>query len=136
VFEGQSGSAERYVAPVSIYYSAPQIPQRRVAVPKSKHRRSGKSRPRSKPAPQRVSTPKTKSQAVTEVPSRRLNPETMRKIGWAAIGLAVVVFFQHLFSHMGFFTVFGPGADDLLIGYPTTAILILVGVWALGRDDR
>jgi len=105
-------------------------------VPKSKHRRSGKNRPRSKPAPQRRTEIKTTKQAVTEVPSRRLSPETLRKIGWTAIALAVVVFSQHLLSHMGFFSVFGPGADDLLIGYPTTGILIIIGVWILGKDDR
>ena len=105
-------------------------------MPKSKHRRSGKNRPRSKPAPQRVGRINTKQQAATEIPARRLNPETKRKIGWTVIGLAVVVFFQHLLSHMGFFTVFGPGADDLLIGYPTTGILLIIGVWILGKDDR
>lgn len=48
---------------------------------------------------------KTKKRGVTELPSRRLNPETVHTIGWTAIALAVVVVFQHLLSHMGFFTV-------------------------------
>jgi hypothetical protein len=66
----------------------------------------------------------------------RWTPATLRRIGWGAIGLGVIVFFQHLISHMGFFVVLGSATDDLLIGYPTGAALIFVGVMVLGRAGR
>ncbi len=47
----------------------------------------------------------------------------------------VTVFLQHIFSHMGFFVVLGSATDDLLIGYPTAAALIFVGVMAFSRAD-
>lgn len=56
-----------------------------------------------------------------------------------AIGLMVVgglVFFQHLVSHMGFFEILGGGADDLLVGYPTAAVLVVTGLFMLGGDDK
>lgn len=69
----------------------------------------------------------------------RPTPGRRRLWGWVLIGTGAVVFIQHFVSHMGFFTVISPGADDLLIGYPTAAILAFSGAlmqgW-LGRKRR
>ena len=68
--------------------------------------------------------------------SRKLTPaqyQRRRSLGWALILLGVVVFGQHLFSHMGFFTVITSGWDDLLIGYPTAALLVFGGAVLLSK---
>lgn len=57
-------------------------------------------------------------------------------MGWALIGIGVVVFVQHLISHMGFFVVFPGGTDDLLIGYPTAGLLGLTGAFMVGGADK
>lgn len=62
--------------------------------------------------------------------------DTRRTLGWASIGLGLIVFVQHLFSHMGFFVVFSGGMDDLLIGYPTAGLMVLVGAFMVGGVDK
>lgn len=47
--------------------------------------------------------------------------------------LGAVVFTQHLFSHMGFFTVTSSGWDDLLIGYPLAGLLVVSGSMLLSK---
>ncbi|MFP5330789.1 MAG: hypothetical protein ACLGHX_00275 [Acidimicrobiia bacterium] len=49
------------------------------------------------------------------------------------MALGVVVFSQHLVSHMGFFIVISSGWDDLLIGYPVAALLGAGGAVLLSK---
>jgi len=74
--------------------------------------------------------------AAAAVSSRKLTPaqyQRRRSLGWALILVGVVVFGQHLFSDMGFFTVISSGWDDLLIGYPTAALLVFGGAVLLSK---
>lgn len=48
----------------------------------------------------------------------------------------MLVFVQHLVSHMGFFVVFSRTTDDLLIGYPVAALMVLVGAFMVGGIEK
>jgi len=54
-------------------------------------------------------------------------------LGWSLVGLGAVVFFQHLVSHAGFFTLVSPGVDDIIAGYPLAGLLALAGAIVLSR---
>ncbi|MGH2683395.1 MAG: hypothetical protein ACRDIX_09210 [Actinomycetota bacterium] len=65
----------------------------------------------------------------TQAEGRKMTVASYRRrriLGWSLAGLAVVVFVQHLLTHMGFFTLISPGWDDLVAGYPL-ALLLAVG---------
>ena len=53
--------------------------------------------------------------------------ERRRRLGWDLAALGVVVFAQHLISHMGALTVVSSGWDDFLIGYPVAGLLAVGG---------
>lgn len=53
--------------------------------------------------------------------------------GWSLVALAVLVGFQHLLSHMGFFTLISRGWDDLVAGYPLAALLGIGGAIVLSK---
>ncbi len=84
------------------------------------------SKPRRRqPGHRRGSTP-GRGGVAGPTPRRKLTPaqyERRRLLGWGLVGLGVVVFGQHLLSHMGFFTVISSPWDDLLIGYPVAGLL-------------
>ena len=107
-------------------------------MPVSKHRRGGRSR--SRPRPTTTSPSSRGGGSPTTGPGMKAKGTVItsgrRRLGWVSIGVGVVVFVQHLFSHMGFYTVFSPGVDDLLIGYPTAAVLIVVGAMLQGWLGR
>lgn len=104
-------------------------------MPKSKNRRKGRNRPRPASSSQH-SRDRSEPTEMFEAAATRWQPATLRRAGWIAIGLGAFIFFQHLISQMGFFVVLGSATDDLLIGYPTGAALIFVGVMALSRADK
>lgn len=95
-----------------------------------------KSKPRkSKPARQRNAA-QQRTGATAPRSTRKLTAaqfERRRRLGWGLVVVGVVVFSQHLFSHMGFFTVISPGWDDLLIGYPVAGLLAVGGGMLLSR---
>lgn len=105
-------------------------------MPKSKHRRNGRNRSRPTSSQGYSRDGRSGSSEVVDGRTGRWTPATLQRIGWGAIGLGVVIFFQHLISHMGFFVVLGSATDDLLIGYPTGFGLVFVGVMILSRADR
>lgn len=51
------------------------------------------------------------------------------------VGLGSLLRGIHVWAaQVGFFIVFSSGVDDLLVGYPTAALLIFGGIWVLGKD--
>lgn len=94
----------------------PTSPRKRQQTPR-KARRSGQKRP------------------VAE-PRRKLTPAQFQRRRWlgaALIVLGVAVFFQHLIAHMGFFTLFSRGWDDIVAGYPVAALLVVGGGTVLAK---
>ena len=74
--------------------------------------------------------------AQQEAEKRKLTPAQYargRAVGWVLVGLGVAIFFQHLISHAGFFTLVSPGVDDIIAGYPLAGLLGLTGVVVLSR---
>ena len=96
-----------------------------------------------RPTPQRrVRTPKrgTPTQVILSVPEkleaarqRKLRDLRRRRI-WAGslFGAAGVVAVSHVAEHLGAFTVWRPGVDDFIIGYPTAIALLVLGAIKLG----
>lgn len=103
-------------------------------MPKSKNRKKGRNRPHATSS--HVAPNERRGGSTADAASTRWTVSTLRRIGWATIGLGVFIFMQHLVSHMGFFVVLGSATDDLLIGYPTGAALVFIGVLVLSRADR
>ncbi|MGH2573289.1 MAG: hypothetical protein ACRDGU_07400 [Actinomycetota bacterium] len=67
---------------------------------------------------------------------RKMTPSSYRRrrfLGWGLAGLGVVVFVQHLLSHLGFFTLISPGWDDLVAGYPLALILGVAAAVVLSK---
>lgn len=105
-------------------------------MPESKRRKKPQaSPPRSGVQPSSRSRPGAPGAGAVASEAGWWTPERVQKAGWILIGLGVLTFLQHLVSHMGFFVVMSGTADDLLIGYPTAAVLVFAGVWLLGRED-
>jgi hypothetical protein len=104
-------------------------------VPASKTRRKG--RPQAKRRDRRGEGQARETQAAQKQAERRqLTPEAYQRrrvFGWSLVVLAVVVGFQHLLSHMGFFTLISRGWDDLVAGYPLAALLGIGGAIVLSR---
>lgn len=133
---GKHGTVSRQLVKLRRNIVVPRVEE--IHVPVSKHRRGGRSRSRPRPlttspsirgggSPANGPGIKAKGRVITS---------GRRRLGWVSIVVGVVVFVQHLFSHMGFYTVFSPGVDDLLIGYPTAAVLIVVGAMLQGWLGR
>ena len=73
----------------------------------------------------------------SEVDKQLSNWTTRRVLSWSLFGLAVVVAAQHLLAHAGWKPIaLSMGWQDLLIGYPTAAILAIVGLLALDPNPR
>lgn len=57
--------------------------------------------------------------------------ERRRRIaGWALVGIGTVMALVHMITHLGKLQIIG--MQDLLIGYPMAAVLILVGFLVMG----
>ena len=94
------------------------------------------SNPRRRQSSRRGGSPQRRSGGSGSTSGRKLTPaqyERRRRLGWGLVALGVVVFSQHLFSHMGFFTVVSSGWDDLLIGYPVAVLLGAGGAVLLSK---
>lgn len=57
-----------------------------------------------------------------------------RAAGWVLVALGVVMAVVHMISHLGRLQLLG--YQDLLIGYPTAAVLVLAGVVLIGSTAR
>ena len=73
----------------------------------------------------------------SEVDKQLSNWSRRRLLSWSLFGLALLVAAQHLLAHAGWRPIPMPmGAQDLLIGYPTAAILAIIGLFALDPNPR
>lgn len=98
-------------------------------MPVSKSRRRKASR-------RGASSHQRRSASTSSTSVRKLSPaqyERRRRLGWGLVALGVVIFSQHLVSHMGLFIVVSSGWDDLLIGYPVAALLGAGGAVLLSK---
>lgn len=70
--------------------------------------------------------------------NRRMRRETVLTwIGRGLIATAAVVILQHLVAHAGYHPVpLSMGNQDLLIGYPTGALLAITGAVIWGRHPH
>ena len=104
-------------------------------MPASKTRRKG--RPQAKRRDRRRESRARETQAAQKQAERKqLTPEAFRRrrvFGWSLVALAVLVGFQHLLSHMGFFTLISRGWDDVAAGYPLAALLGIGGAIVLSK---
>jgi di/tricarboxylate transporter len=48
------------------------------------------------------------------------------------VSLAIVIAVAHLFEHSGSLVLMSQGLEDLLIGFPTAALLAIIGLVRLG----
>ncbi len=69
---------------------------------------------------------------------RQLSPWSRRRIiSWTLFTLASVVAGQHLLAHAGWQPIpMAMGWQDILIGYPTAALLGIVGLMAMDPNPR
>ena len=69
---------------------------------------------------------------------RQLSNWTKRRVlSWSLFTAAVLVAGQHLLAHAGWKPIgISMGWQDLLIGYPTAAILAILGLFALDPNPR
>lgn len=104
-------------------------------MPASKTRR--KRGPHPKRRDRRGESQARQTQAAQKQAERRqLTPEAYQRrrvFGLSLVALAVLVGFQHLLSHMGFFTLISRGWDDLVAGYPLAALLGIGGAIVLSK---
>jgi hypothetical protein len=97
-------------------------------MPRSKGRRTTSRR--------KAPTAQATQAAQRQAEKRKLTPAQYarrRAVGWTLVGLGLLVFFQHLVSHAGFFTLVSPGVDDLIAGYPLAVLLGAGGAIVLSR---
>ena len=104
-------------------------------MPESKSRRKSKpaSRGRSKPKERRA---RETQAAQREAEEKKTSPEAYRRrrvIGWTLVVVAVVVGVQHWLHHLGLYTLFSPGVDDLVAGYPLAGALGVAGAIVLSK---
>lgn len=94
------------------------------------------SKPRRRQPTRRSSTSRREGGDAAPRARGKLTPaqvERRRRLGWGLVVFGAVVFTQHLFSHMGFFTVISSGWDDLLVGYPLAGLLVVGGGMLLSK---
>ena len=65
---------------------------------------------------------------------QRKRQEWKRRRVWASalFSLGAVVGIGHVVEHLGVFTIFSPGVDDLVAGYPLALALVIAGAIKLG----
>ncbi len=57
-----------------------------------------------------------------------------RALAYVLFVLAPVVIISHILEHGGVFQLFNPSLEDLLVGYPTAFLMVIVGAIFLGTD--
>jgi di/tricarboxylate transporter len=64
---------------------------------------------------------------------RDLQRRTRHRVeGAVLVSLAIVIAVAHLFEHSGSLVLMSQGLEDLLIGFPTAALLAIIGLVRLG----
>jgi hypothetical protein len=104
-------------------------------MPESKRRRRGAAgvRRRRKVADTRAHQTQAAQQ---QAERRKLTPAAYmrrRALAYGLFGLAVLIAASHVVEHGGYLRLLSPGLEDLLIGYPTAALLAIVGAVILPR---
>lgn len=56
-----------------------------------------------------------------------------RIIGWTCLGLGLVVFGVHWFDHLQTLHLYSQSVEELTIGWPTAAVLVVAGIVFLGQ---
>jgi hypothetical protein len=65
------------------------------------------------------------------------NWSVRRVISWSLFALAPLIAVQHLVAHAGWRPIpLSMGWQDILIGYPTAGVLLVVGLLALDPNPR
>ena len=59
--------------------------------------------------------------------------EWRQRIGWALLGLSVVMFLTHILEHTGDINLFSRKIEDWVIGFPMAGALLLIGAICLGQ---
>ena len=54
-------------------------------------------------------------------------------IGWSLLPLSAAIIVTHLLEHAGTLRFFSPSLEDLLIGFPTAGVLLIISVLYLGQ---
>lgn len=99
-------------------------------MPKSKGRRSSHGRPNPQARVTQAEQARAEgSKKVTMAQYRR-----RRFAGWTLVSIAIFIGVSHWVGHLGFFHVASPGMEDLLIGYPTAALLGIAGSIVLSKS--
>lgn len=58
----------------------------------------------------------------------------MKVVAYVLFALAPIIVITHILEHVGVFQLFNPRLEDLLIGYPTALVLLVLGAIALGTE--
>lgn len=96
-------------------------------MPKSKGRQVGRRKPSSRARETQVEQAQSETLRTRSYTSYRRR----RFISWGLIVAGVVVGVSHWFEHFDLIEIFSPGVQDLLIGYPTAALLAVGGLMLL-----
>lgn len=56
-------------------------------------------------------------------------------LAYVLFALALIVVVTHILEHAGVFQLFSPGLEDVLVGYPTAFVLVVMGAIALGTEE-
>lgn len=94
----------------------------------------GRGAKRRGPTPRRAAAGgRSTSEKVEATRLDKLHDLRRRKLcAGSLFGAAGIVAASHVAEHLGAFTVWRPGADDILVGYPTAIGLLIAGAVKLG----
>lgn len=56
-------------------------------------------------------------------------------LAYVLFALAPIVVVTHILEHGGVFQLFSPGLEDVLVGYPTAFLMVIMGAMALGVEE-
>ena len=96
-------------------------------MPKSKGRRGSRAKQSSRgrrTQVQQAGAEKLRTRSYASYRRRRL-------ASWALIAAAVIVGVSHWFEHFGLIKIFSLAVEDIVIGYPTAALLAISGLMLL-----
>lgn len=94
-------------------------------------RSRGRPNRRRKPAPRARETQVQQVRAETARTRSYASYRRRRSLSWGLIALGIVVGVSHWFEHFGLIRIASLSAEDLAIGYPTAALLAIVGLMLL-----